>query len=142
MRVFFCLLISAFFIAQSAAQEQSFRCWAVNTDPCTDFRYWYQYIHQYSQTGQLPTDSLAPGEYTITFLLVIDKEGKVNVRTVMNDPGFGIGAKLKQVLEEYPHRWQPAEQNGRKVKYYFKQPVTLIIGEEKKCSGSTAALML
>ncbi len=142
MRVFFCLFVSAFLTAQLSAQEQSFRCWAINTDPCTDFRYWYQYIHQHSQADQLPTDSLTPGKYTINFQIIIDKEGMVNVRTVMNDPGFGIGEKLKEVLEQYPHQWQPAEQNGRMVKYYFKQPVTLIIDEKKNCSGSTTALML
>lgn len=153
MRVFFCLFVFSATIndvfsqqevvkTQILPEEKLYFCFANETDACTDYRQWYQYIDQHTQPGQLPVDSLTPGKYTINFQIIIDKEGMVNVRTVMNDPGFGIGEKLKEVLEQYPHQWQPAEQNGRRVKYYFKQPVALIIEEKKSCNESTAALML
>lgn len=55
--------------------------------------------------------------------LVVDKEGNVSEVKALNDPGDGLGAEAERVIKKGP-KWNPAEQNGRKVTYRFVQTVT------------------
>lgn len=55
--------------------------------------------------------------------LVVDKEGNVSEVKALNDPGDGLAAEAERVIRKGP-KWNPAEQNGRKVTFRFVQQVT------------------
>jgi hypothetical protein len=88
-------------------------------------------------------DSIPPGVNKISVKMIIDRDGKVSVARIADDPGFGLGQRLKTVIENYPGKWIPAERNGWKVKNYRVQPIIFIVEEEDTCTTeSLSGLML
>lgn len=55
--------------------------------------------------------------------LVVDKDGSITNVKALNDPGDGLADYAVKIIKTGPH-WIPAEQNGRKVTYQFKQNIT------------------
>lgn len=60
---------------------------------------------------------------TVIIQFVVDREGIVSDVTALNDPGGGLAAEAIRIIKK-SGKWTPAEQNGRKVKSYKKQPIT------------------
>ena len=76
-------------------------------------------------------DKEAPaGSYTVKVRFVVEQDGSLSDIKALNDPGYGIAEKITEVLKRSP-KWTPARQNGRKVRAYYTQPVTLVLTEEK-----------
>jgi hypothetical protein len=118
-------------------------CRTVEKDAEIDLNIWKKYLENHFEPDSLALDSIPPGVYKISAHIMIDKAGKVSVVRIAEDPGFGLGQRLKTVIENYPGRWKPAERNGRVVKNYRIQPVIFIVGEEDNCTTeSLSGLML
>jgi hypothetical protein len=72
-------------------------------------------------------NNLAPiGTYTVLVQFVVDKEGHVTDIKPLTEFGFGMEEEVVRVLNKSP-KWTPANQFGRKVKAYRKQPVSFIV---------------
>ena len=108
-------------------------CRTVEKDAEVDLNKWKKYLENNFEPDSLAMDSIPPGVYKISVHMMIDRAGKVSVVRIAEDPGFGLGQRLKTVIENYPGRWIPAEQNGRKVKNYRTQSVIFIVEEEDNC---------
>lgn len=120
-----------------------FFCRTVEKDAEIDLNVWKKYLENNFEPDSLAMDSIPAGIYKISVRMIIDTAGKISVAGIANDPGFGLGRRLKAVVENYPGKWIPAERNGRIVKNYRIQPVIFIVEEEDTCiTESSPGLML
>ncbi len=118
-------------------------CRSVEKDAETDLNAWKKYLEDNFEPDSSAMDSIPAGVYKISAHIMIDRTGKISVIRIAEDPGFGLGQRLKTVIENYPGRWKPAERNGRVVKNYRIQPVIFIVGEEDTCTTeSLSGIML
>jgi protein TonB len=80
--------------------------------------------------GNVPLDNNAPfGRYTVVIQFVVDREGNVSDIKPLTDHGYGMEEEAVRVLRKAT-KWEPAIQNGYKVKAYHKQSITFVIVEE------------
>lgn len=92
---------------------------------------WVQFL-QNNLDASVPVRNGAPeGRYTVIVQFVVDKAGKLSDFKALTKHGYGMEQEVIRILKASPD-WNPAEQDGRKVKAYRKQPVTFAITEEKK----------
>lgn len=91
------------------------------------------YIDNNMQYPQAAFDNKMEGMAVIEF--VITKKGKLANITIQRDPGAGLGAEAKRIVEsmgELPEHWTPGYQNGAPVHVKYLLPVYFNIKEEKK----------
>ena len=75
----------------------------------------------------VPIDNnAAPGRYTVYLQFIVDREGKVSDIKALTAHGFGMEEEAMRVLRKAT-KWNPANQNGRAVKAYRKQPITFVV---------------
>ncbi len=90
---------------------------------------WRQYLER-NANGQVATDNGAPeGTYTVVVQFVVDKEGNISDVRSLTNHGYGMEEEAIRVIKKGP-KWNPAIQNGRKVKAYRKQPITFQVLSE------------
>jgi len=74
--------------------------------------------------GEVPVDNGAPvGDYTIEVQFVVDVDGNVSDIKPLTNLGYGMEQEAVRVLKKAT-KWEPAIQNGHKVKAYRKQRIT------------------
>lgn len=79
---------------------------------------------------ETPTKNNAPpGRYTVVVQFIVDKEGNVSDIKALTNHGYGLEAEAIRVLKKAP-KWEPAIQNGYKVKAYRRQPITFDVPDE------------
>lgn len=78
---------------------------------------------------QVPIDNGAPaGRYTVMLQFMVDIDGSVSDIKALTRHGYGLEEEAIRVIRKSKN-WEPAIQNGRKVKAYRKQPITFEIAE-------------
>jgi periplasmic protein TonB len=76
----------------------------------------------------IPEEAIANGEGgTVLVQFVVDTEGNVSDITAVTGPEVLRPAAVAAIKKS--GRWEPAVQNGRKVKSYKKQPITIRVEE-------------
>ena len=77
-----------------------------------------------------PTDNNAPeGSYSVIIQFVVDVDGNVSDIKTLTNHGYGLEQEAVRVLRKAA-KWEPAIQNGIKVKAYRKQVITFqVLGE-------------
>jgi|SRR5687767_7980658 len=108
-----------------------FSCKVIEKDAKVDSLQWQVYLDQHLQLDQAALDTIPSGIYIFSVMFVINKVGCIENIKVLNDPGFGLGKKVSEVISAY-QQWIPAERNGRKVRAFRKQVATIKI-EKDKC---------
>ncbi|MCC7402514.1 MAG: energy transducer TonB [Chitinophagaceae bacterium] len=89
---------------------------------------WRKYLVR-NLSGFDPADHGAPaGTYTTVVQFVVDKEGNISDVKPLTNLGYGMEEEAVKVIQNGP-KWDPAIQNGRKVKAYRKQPITFVVQE-------------
>lgn len=92
-------------------------------------RAWRNFLER-TLNATVPVYNRAPeGTYTVVVQFVVDKEGNVSDIIPLTNHGYGMEKEVIRVIKKSP-KWQPAMQDGRKVKAYRKQPVTFLIASE------------
>ena len=94
-----------------------------------DEKHWEKYLDKNFALDSLATDTIPRGTYKIIAQFIIDKEGCITNVKLVSDPGYGLGARVIRAISSYDGICIPSEQNGRKVKAYRKQEITLAVGE-------------
>lgn len=80
--------------------------------------------------ADLPRDNgAAPGRYSIKIQFVVDKEGNVSDIKPLTNEGYGMEEEAIRVLRK-ADKWEPAIQNGFKVRAYHTQVITFVIPDE------------
>lgn len=79
--------------------------------------------------ANIPVDNAAPaGNYPIDVQFVVDTNGIVSDIKPLTNLGYGMEQEALRVLKKAT-KWEPAIQNGRKVKAYRKQRITFQVLE-------------
>lgn len=79
----------------------------------------YAYVAKNYQT---PEEEGLKGKVYVTF--VVEKDGSLTDIKVLRDIGYGTGKEAIRVLTKAP-RWNPGEQNGKKVRCTFSLPINI-----------------
>ena len=80
--------------------------------------------------GSVATDNNAPdGRYSVVVQFVVDVEGNVSDIKTLTNHGYGLEAEALRVLRKAA-KWEPAIQNGKKVKAYRKQVIVFEVTGE------------
>lgn len=88
---------------------------------------WRRYLERNLQYPESAIDEGKQG--VIRVQLVVDKEGNVSeVKALNPEVGSDLAAEAERVIKKGP-KWNPAEQNGRKVTYRFVQAVTFQLSQ-------------
>lgn len=90
---------------------------------------WKQFLEK-NLNPNVPVDNLAPaGRYSVIIRFVVDKEGNVSNITPLTNQGYGMEQEAVRVLKKAA-KWEPAIQNGLKVKAYKKQVIVFEVLDE------------
>ena len=126
--------------SQSRPVENIFySCRVIEKDAQVNIKHWQAYLDKGLQLDSLAQDTIPGGTYAITAIFIIGKKGCIDEVKILNDSGYGLGEKVSKVIFEY-EQWIPAERNGRKVRAYRKQVVT-IIAEKGECKESAEFIL-
>ena len=71
---------------------------------------------------QVPEEDGLKGKIFVTF--VVEKDGSLTDIKVIRDIGYGTGKEAIRVLKSCP-RWNPGEQNGKKVRVLYSLPISI-----------------
>lgn len=71
---------------------------------------------------QVPEEDGLKGKVFVTF--VVEKDGSLTDIKVVRDIGYGTGKEAIRVLKSCP-RWNPGEQNGKKVRVLYSLPISI-----------------
>ena len=69
-----------------------------------------------------PEEEGLAGKVYVTF--VVEKDGSLTDIKVVRDIGYGTGKEAIRVLKSCP-KWNPGEQNGKKVRVLYSLPITI-----------------
>lgn len=87
---------------------------------------WIRFI-QRTLKPDVPVKNRAPlGQYTVVMQFIVDTDGKVTQIKSLTHFGYGMEEEAERMLKQSP-RWVPAQQFGRKVKAYRRQPITFVV---------------
>lgn len=71
---------------------------------------------------QVPEEEGLKGKVFVSF--VVEKDGSLTDIKVIRDIGYGTGKEAIRVLKSSP-RWNPGEQNGKKVRVLYSLPINI-----------------
>ena len=90
---------------------------------------WVKFLER-NLNADVPVDNGAPaGRYSVVIQFVVDREGNVSDIKALTNHGFGLEEEAIRVLKKAT-KWEPAIQNGIKVKAYRRQVITFDVLEE------------
>lgn len=90
---------------------------------------WVRFLER-NLDANVPLSNSAPaGRYSVVVRFVVDKEGIVSEITPLTNHGYGMEEEAVRVLKKAA-KWEPAIQNGHKVKAYRKQVIVFEVVEE------------
>ena len=83
---------------------------------------------------QVQNEEELKGNVFVTF--VVEKDGSLSDIKVLRDIGYGTGKEAVRILKSCP-RWNPGEQNGKKVRVLYSLPITIDSNSLVTVSNST-----
>ena len=90
---------------------------------------WGKFLLRSLNPGVPADNGAPPGRYTVMIQFVVDKEGNVSDIRALTNIGYGLEEEAIRVIKKAT-KWEPAIQNGYKVKAYRRQPITFEVPEE------------
>ena len=72
---------------------------------------------------QVPEEEGLKGKVFVTF--VVEKDGSLSDVKVIRDIGYGTGKEAIRVIKSCNIKWNPGEQNGKKVRMLFSLPISI-----------------
>ncbi len=89
---------------------------------------WKKFLER-NLNPEVPNDNGAPtGSYSVVIRFVVDTEGNVSDIKALTAHGYGLEEEAIRVLRK-ASKWEPAIQNGVKVKAYRKQVIIFQVEE-------------
>jgi protein TonB len=90
---------------------------------------WKSFLER-NLNGDVSRDNGAPaGRYSVVVQFVVDREGNVSDIETLTSNGYGMEQEAVRVLKKAT-KWEPAIQNGIKVKAYRRQVIIFEINDE------------
>jgi hypothetical protein len=100
-----------------------------------DQKEWADFLQSSLQLDSISVDSIPAGIFTVIAQFVIDRNGNLKDVSIIKDPGYGLGKRVKKSLDNYKSSWEPAKLNGHPTFSYRRQSITFLVEEEndEKC---------
>ena len=90
---------------------------------------WRSYLMN-NLRGEVPVDNGAnAGVYQVIVKFIVSKDGSLSDISCESDPGYGMCSEAVRVIKK-TKSWRPANQNGREVNAYRRQPITFQVEEQ------------
>ena len=90
---------------------------------------WKIYL-QTNLRADVPAKRKAPaGIYPVTVIFIVAKDGKISNVKAETNLGYGMEKEVIRIIKKSPN-WVPAQQDGRPVNAYRRQPITFVVSEE------------
>ncbi|HMC99202.1 MAG TPA: hypothetical protein VKH37_03585 [Ferruginibacter sp.] len=87
---------------------------------------WVEFLTNNLNT-EIPIKNKAPkGKYTVVVRFVVSRTGALSDIMCERDPGYGTCKEVIRVIKKSGN-WLPAQQNGKTVNAYRRQPVTFVV---------------
>lgn len=103
----------------------------VEQEPSIDREVWIDFIKKNMQPilVEAAKSGAQAGNYTVNVKFLVNKDGSLSDFTALNDPGYGMAKRVVELMKDSP-KWKPAQQNGRVVRAYHTQPITIVIQQQ------------
>jgi hypothetical protein len=89
---------------------------------------WVSYL-QKNLNANVPVNNSAPiGQYMVIVRFIVSKTGKISDVVAETDLGYGMEEEVIRIIKKGPD-WLPAEQGGKKVNAYRRQPISFVVTE-------------
>ncbi|MFT3910414.1 MAG: energy transducer TonB [Ferruginibacter sp.] len=87
---------------------------------------WRRYLTN-NLNADAPVEGGAPdGTYTVIVRFIVSKDGSISDVQAETNFGYGMEAEAVKAIKKGP-KWTPANQNGRQVNAYRRQPITFVV---------------
>jgi periplasmic protein TonB len=91
---------------------------------------WARFLLKHLNPETPVENNASTGRYSVVIQFVVDKEGNVSDIKALTNHGHGMEEEAIRVLKKSP-QWEPAIQNGHKVKAYHRQVITFQVNDEE-----------
>ena len=100
----------------------------IEVESSVDWQEWIDHLTKNLQSvvEKAARKGMKPGTYTVQVKFLVEKDGSLSDVHALNDPGYGLARGVEKVLSTGP-KWKAGEQNGKKVRSYHTQPITVVI---------------
>ena len=90
---------------------------------------WAKYLRN-NLDANTPVDNDAPPvTYTVVVRFIVSRDGSISDVVAETKHGYGMEAEAMKIIKKGP-KWTPAQQNGRHVNAYRRQPITFVVQEQ------------
>jgi len=86
---------------------------------------WKQFLEK-NINPDAPAEGTPAGKYQVIARFIIDKHGNISDVVTETRHGYGMEEEVIRALKKSP-QWIPANQCGRSVNAYRRQPVTFVV---------------
>jgi periplasmic protein TonB len=128
LSLFFTIIINAQVIIDKKEKDDEDKVFTkVNIEAYTNEKALASHINKYTQLPDSAIKNIPAGTYKISIQFVIDIHGNIGQIKALDDPGYGLSKRALIAVSTYNGEWKPANQCGRNVKAYRKQPIVFIV---------------
>ena len=87
---------------------------------------WTKFVRN-NINAEIPIENEAPeGTYSVIVRFIVSKDGSISDVVAETKHGFGMEQEAIRAIKKGP-KWTPAQQNGRYVNAYRRQPITFVV---------------
>ena len=90
---------------------------------------WAKYLRNNLDANTPIDNGAAEGTYTVVVRFIVSKDGSISDVVAETKHGYGMEAEAMKIIKKGP-KWTPAQQNGRMVNAYRRQPITFVVQEQ------------
>ncbi len=90
---------------------------------------WAKYLRNNLDANTPVDNGASEGTYTVVVRFIVSKDGSISDVVAETKHGYGMEAEAMKIIKKGP-RWTPAQQNGRMVNAYRRQPITFVVQEQ------------
>jgi protein TonB len=89
---------------------------------------WGKYLRNNLDANTPVDNGASEGTYTVVVRFIVSRDGSISDVVAETKHGFGMEAEAIKIIKKGP-KWTPAQQNGRYVNAYRRQPITFVVQE-------------
>lgn len=103
----------------------------VDIEASVDASKWHNYLQSkfLKRVSKAAKKGMPPGTYKVSVRFLVEKDGSINFTEVIDDPGYGLGDDLVDIIKSGP-KWKPGYRDGKPLRSYHTQPVTFVINKK------------
>lgn len=90
---------------------------------------WAKYLRNNLDANTPIDNGASEGTYTVVVRFIVSKDGSISDVVAETKHGYGMEAEAMKIIKKGP-KWTPAQQNGRMVNAYRRQPITFVVQEQ------------